>query len=131
MRAGDTDVGLEDIGFESANLLNRLDLMADETLDHLKFGIIRFDKTDKVIFYNKTESQASLLPLTKVLGRNFFATVAPCMNNYMVATRFEIEPELDAVIDYVLTLRMPPTPVKMRLLASQSSPNRYVVIKWL
>lgn len=131
MRAADNDVGLEDIGFESANLLNRLDLMDDETLDHLKFGIIRFDKTDKVIFYNKTESQASLLPLTKVLGRNFCATVAPCMNNYMVATRFELEPELDAVIDYVLTLRMRPTPVKMRLLASQSSPNRYVVIMWL
>jgi hypothetical protein len=49
----------------------------------------------------------------------------------MVATRFELEPELDAVIEYVLTLRMRPTPVKMRLLASQSSPNRYVVIMWL
>ena len=43
MRAADTDVGLEDIGFESANLLNRLDLMADETWQSGSFDT-PFDK---------------------------------------------------------------------------------------
>jgi hypothetical protein len=71
---------------------------------------------------------AGLAPDT-VLGVSFFNAVAQCMNNYMVAERFESEPELDATIPYVLTLRMRPTPVRMRLLASLSSPLRYILIE--
>ena len=42
------------------------------------------------------------------------------MNNYLVAQRFIDEPEIDDTIDFVLTLRMRPTPVKLRLLKSRT-----------
>ncbi|MDN5546118.1 MAG: hypothetical protein L0H03_12685, partial [Rhodococcus sp. (in: high G+C Gram-positive bacteria)] len=50
-----------------------------------------------------------------------------------VAQRFEDAAasgtELDEVIDYVLTLRMRPIKVKLRLLAGAASDIRYVLIK--
>jgi hypothetical protein len=63
-----------------------------------------------------------------VLGNVFFDAVAQCMNNFMVAQRFEDEPELDAIVPFVLTLRMRPTPVRLRLLASKSGPLRFILI---
>ena len=51
------------------------------------------------------------------------------MNNFMVAQRFEDEPELDAIVPYVLTLRMRPTRVRLRLLAGDGAPLRYILIE--
>jgi hypothetical protein len=55
------------------------------------------------------------------------------MNNYLVAQRFEDAAAtgdlLDATIDYVLTLRMRPVKVKLRLLASAASAHRYVLVQ--
>ena len=51
------------------------------------------------------------------------------MNNFMVAQRFEDEAEIDDVIDYVLTLRMRPTPVRLRLLKSAAASRRYILIQ--
>jgi hypothetical protein len=54
------------------------------------------------------------------------------MNNFLVAQRFDDAAEacqpLDATVDFVLTLRMKPTPVKLRLLAAPSVEQRYVLI---
>jgi hypothetical protein len=54
------------------------------------------------------------------------------MNNFMVAQRFEDAARdgssLDATIDYVLTLRMRPIKVKLRLLAIPGAPLRYVLV---
>ena len=51
-----------------------------------------------------------------MLGRPLFTQVAPCLNNFMVAQRFEDAAdegsELDDTIDYVLTLRMLHVPFK-------------------
>jgi len=47
----------------------------------------------------------------------------------MVAERFISERELDATLDYVFTLRMKPTPVKLRLLKSASADHMYLLVK--
>jgi hypothetical protein len=52
-----------------------------------------------------------------------------CMNNFMVAQRFEDEDVLDTVIDYVLTFRMRPTPVKLRLVRQWNLSRRYLLIR--
>jgi len=65
----------------------------------------------------------------RVVGRNFFTSVAPCTNNFMVAERFMSEPELDVKMDYVFTLRMKPTPVKLRLLRSATAEHMYLLVK--
>jgi hypothetical protein len=55
------------------------------------------------------------------------------MNNFMVAQRFEDAVDdassLDDTIDYVLTLRMRPVKVKLRLLADPGSAMRYVLVQ--
>ena len=100
-----------------------------ERLDALPFGVIGFGPDGNVEFYSAAESRMAGLSPEKVLGKHVFAVVAPCMNNYLVAQRFEDQPELDVTIDYVLTLRMRPTPVKLRMLQSASASRRYLLIQ--
>jgi hypothetical protein len=51
------------------------------------------------------------------------------MNNFMVAHRFEMESEMDAVIDYVLTLRMAPRKVRMRMLKRPDVQQMHLIIE--
>lgn len=102
-------------------------------IDALAFGIIGFDAEGVVRRYNTHESQMAGLSLERVLGHPFFTVVAPCMNNFMVAQRFEDTAQaggtLDATIDYVLTLRMRPAKVKLRLLADPTVPLRHLFVQ--
>jgi photoactive yellow protein len=100
-----------------------------ERLDGLPFGVIGFAADGHVETYSAAESRMAGLSPDKVVGKHIFAVVAPCMNNYLVAQRFEDEPELDATIDFVLTLRMRPTPVKLRMLKSPGHARRYLLIQ--
>ena len=99
-----------------------------ESLDELSFGVIGLTSEGVVEIYNTTESRLAGLPAERVLGGHFFENIAQCMNNFMVAQRFIDEPELDATLDFVLTLRMRPTPVKLRLLQSEAAPLHFVLI---
>lgn len=98
-------------------------------IDSLPFGVIGFSGNTEVEVYNATESAQSGLRPETALGKPFFLSFALCLNNFMVAQRFEDEPELDAVIDYVLTFRMRPTPVRMRLIQRPDLSRRYVLIE--
>lgn len=106
-----------------------LDDLEDSSLDSLPFGVIGLGRDDIAHIYNRTESQAAGLSPEQVIGTPFFLTTAPCMNNFLVAQRFVDEPELDSIIDYVLTLRMRPTPVRLRLLQSSASTHRYILVQ--
>jgi hypothetical protein len=64
-----------------------------------------------------------------VVGVPFFDAVGQCMNNFLVAQRFEDEPSIDDIVPYVLTLRMRPTKVRLRLLADPKTPCRYILIE--
>jgi photoactive yellow protein len=101
-------------------------------LDDLAFGVIGFDSEAVVRRYNAFESMASCMVPERVIGEALFTTVAPCMNNFLVGQRFEDAAAegsvLDEVIDYVLTLRMRPTKVRLRLLAAPGLSLRYVLI---
>jgi photoactive yellow protein len=121
------------LSFDQANLAHLLDQSSDEVLDRLDFGVIGFDADTCVSRYNAVESRAAALSPHKVLGQPLFTNVAPCLNNYMVAQRFEDAiadgSELDVVIDYVLTLRMRPVKVALRLLAGPGRAGRYVLVQ--
>ena len=118
--------------FEQTDIAERLATADDATLDVLQFGIIGFDEQTVVQRYNTFESQLAGLNKSRVLGQAFFTSVAPCMNNFLVAQRFEdalaTGDPLDATLDYVLTLRMKPVKVKLRLLAVSTGAMRYVLI---
>jgi photoactive yellow protein len=119
--------------FDDRGLADILDASSPEQLDALDFGVIGFDADTIVRRYNATESQAAGLSPQRVIGEPLFTNVAPCMNNFMVAQRFEDAAadasELDDTIDYVLTLRMRPIKVKLRLLASATGAARYVLVQ--
>lgn len=117
-----------EMGFASITLAD-LDGFTDAKFDTLTFGVIGFSAECLVEIYNMTESKAAGIPAGKVIGAHFFLSTAQCMNNFMVAQRFLDEPELDAIIDYVLTLRMRPTPVRLRLLKHPSAQRRYILVQ--
>jgi len=121
------------IPFDAPDLAVRLDQCTPEQLDALDFGVIGFGADTNVTLYNAFESRAAGLSPQRVLGQPLFTNVAPCMNNFMVAQRFEDAQEdncvLDDTIDYVLTLRMRPVKVALRLLSIPGGSHRYVLVQ--
>ncbi len=115
--------------FDEPHLLDRLDMADEAMLDGLPFGVVAMTAGGVVTAYNAAESRLSGLSPATVIGRHFFSAVAPCTNNFMVAHRFETEPELDAVIDYVFTFRMQPTQVRLRLLKQPGQRWMYLAVK--
>ena len=109
--------------------LNTLEAMRDDERDALPYGTVGFGADTIVQIYNATEAQMAGLDKAGVIGVPFFEAVGQCMNNFMVAQRFEDEPELDVIMPYVLTLRMRPTKVRLRLLASAEAARRYILIE--
>ena len=118
--------------FTDLDLKDHLDRCSDEELDGLAFGVIGIDSAGLVRRYNSFESKMAGLSPARVLGNALFTAVAPCMNNFMVAQRFEDalaqHAALDVTLDYVFTLRMRPVKVKLRLLAAADEGLRYVVV---
>jgi photoactive yellow protein len=121
------------LSFDQPDLAGRLALCSADELDSLEFGVIGFDDGARVCRYNAFESRAAGLSPESVLGQPLFTLVAPCLNNFMVAQRFEDASAhgsvLDDTIAYVLTLRMRPTKVALRLLAGPGQAMRYLLIQ--
>ena len=121
--------------FDHADIVAALATLDSDQLDALDFGVIGFDSDTVVRLYNTFESKAAGLAPARVLGQPLFTVVAPCMNNFMVAQRFDDALDageaLDVTIDYVLTLRMRPVKVALRLIASPGSATRYVLVNRL
>ena len=119
--------------FDQPDLAARLGELTDAELDDLDFGVIGIDADGVVRRYNAFESKLAGLSPQRVLGNALFTTVAPCMNNFLVAQRFDDAKadgtRLDATIDYVLTLRMRPLKVKLRLLAEPGAALRHVLVR--
>lgn len=119
--------------FDAVGLLRVLQGLDGAALDRLAFGVIGFDRAGVVTTYNRTESAASGLQREEVMGRPFFTEVAQCMNNYLVALRFEdaaaTGSPLDVTMPFVLTWRMKPQPVQLRLLSSPEWGTRYLAIQ--
>lgn len=114
--------------FADPDLLGWLEAAAPDDLDSLPFGLVAMDYAGTVKHYNTAEAKLAGLAPERVVGRNFFTSVAPCTNNFMVAHRFESEAEIDAVIDYVFTFRIAPMKVRLRLLKRPGGPFMYLAV---
>jgi photoactive yellow protein len=120
------------IAFDAPRLREQLDQLRDDpaAYDALDFGLVAMDLDGNVLAYNRLEAQYAGLDPRKVRGLNFFTDVAPCTNNYLVSGRFDDEALLDDMIDYVFTVKLRPTPVKLRLLKDERIRRQYVAVKW-
>jgi len=118
--------------FSQPEILDQLLALNAGELDTLDFGVIGMGADTLVCDYNALESKLAGLSKERVIGHPLFTSVAPCMNNFMVAQRFEdtaaAGQALDLTLDYVLTLRMRPVKVKLRLLASPRADRRFVLV---
>lgn len=120
------------IDFDQPDIAEQLSKLSDDELDSLGFGVIGFDEDTAVRKYNAVESRMAGLAPARVVGAALFTTVAPCMNNFMVAQKFEDASAdgsaLDTTLDYVFTLKMRPSKVRLRLLAKPGMSLRYVLV---
>ena len=118
--------------FSQPEILDQLLALNAGELDTLDFGVIGMGADTLVCDYNALESKLAGLSKERVIGHPLFTSVALCMNNFMVAQRFEdtaaAGQALDLTLDYVLTLRMRPVKVKLRLLASPRADRRFVLV---
>ena len=105
-----------------------LDAADAAALDRLAFGVVGLDAEGRTQAYNHCECRLAGLSRESVLNQVFFLTTGICMNNFLVAQRFEDEPSLDVTLDYVLTFRMRPTPAKLRLLQQPGGRLHYILI---
>lgn len=121
-----------DLSFDDPDLMALVDGATDEALDSMPFGVIGFDSQGHVRRYNRYEARAARFEQDDVFGQHVFIELAPCMNNYLVAGRFEEVSQgagpLDTVLPYVLTFRMRPTKVRLRLLDSGEGGMRYILV---
>lgn len=117
-----------ELAFDSADLLLQLESLSTAEFDLLPFGLIVMNRDGDVVAYNTYESRRAGIAAEKVLGQNFFTSVGPCTNNYLIAQRYVDEPDLDDYVDFVFTLRMAPTPVRLRLLARADSDRQYLAV---
>jgi photoactive yellow protein len=121
--------------FDQPGITALLEAMDETALNALDFGVIGFGRDGRVQRYNTFESKAAGLGVERVLEQDLFMVVAPCMNNFLVAQRFadahDSGEALDDTIGYVLTLRMRPTKVKLRLLSDPAVELSYVLVQRL
>jgi photoactive yellow protein len=119
---------VEELGFDGVSLEDLMGLTKAE-IDAVPFGVVGLSPAGVVEVYNQTEATLAGIQTESVVGNYFFLSTAQCMNNFMVAQRLEDEPELDTILDYVLTFRMRPTPVRLRLLKSAGHERSYLLIQ--
>jgi photoactive yellow protein len=123
---------LPSLAYDQMPILEPLHALDDAALDALDFGVIAFDAAHRVRRYNAREAGLSGLKPSAVIGLPLFTDVAQCMNNYLVAQRFDdaaaVQMPLDLTIDFVLTWRMRPTPVQLRLLSAPDIDLQYLLL---
>lgn len=115
--------------FDAADLQQQLEQAGPESWDAAEFGIVAMDKNGDVTGYNTFEARMAGLSRESVVGRHFFTEIAPCTNNYLVASRYEEEDQLDEIVDYVFTVRMKARPVKLRLLKTPESETMFMAVQ--
>lgn len=120
------------ISLEQDQLLESLVQLDSLQLDALPFGVIGFGRDYLISRYNHFECEVTRLEKDYVLGKHVFTEIAQCMNNFMVAQRFAdawgSSASLDESMGYVLTWRMKPTKVRLRLLSSEKYELAFIAL---
>jgi photoactive yellow protein len=69
--------------------IQRVAALDTPSLDSLPYGVVQLDAEDRVISYNRVESDMARRSAETVLGRNFFEEVARCTNVQELAGSFK------------------------------------------
>jgi photoactive yellow protein len=75
--------------FDHPQLARAIEALPGEFVDALPFGAIRLDEDGRVLFYSEAERRLSGYGARPVVDHNFFAAIAPCMDNPQFRGRIE------------------------------------------
>jgi photoactive yellow protein len=120
------------VKFSETSVANELAGMADDELDSLAFGAMELDRNGRILRYNAAEADISGRNQTGMVGRNFFADVAPCTRSEAFEGRFRSgvkAGKLDVQFTYVLDHEMLPTEVRVRMHQAEGKDSYWVLIK--
>lgn len=115
-------------------LVGDINALVDEEIDSLPFGAIKVDESARVVFYSRTESELSGRPVASVLGRNFFAEIAPCTNTPEFAGAFFDGVEaghLDHVFEYIFDFDMAPVQVRIHMRDAAEKDRYWILVELL
>lgn len=114
-------MAVQKIDLDAEALMREAGSMTSEQLDQLPFGAIQLDSEGRILAYNATEESISGRKREEVVGRNFFADVAPCtrVKRFHGAFREGIERgELNEVFDFTFRFPTGPKDVRIRMILS-------------
>ena len=75
--------------YNEPNLAAAVEQLDEKDIDSLPFGAIRLDQAGIVRFYSQAERRLSGSGDRPRIGHDFFATIAPCMDNENFRGRIE------------------------------------------
>ena len=120
------------VKFSADNVANELADITDEELDGLAFGAIELDRTGRILRYNAAEADISGRDQAGMVGRDFFADVAPCTRGEAFEGRFRAgvkAGKMDVQFTYVLDHEMDATEVRVRMHTVEGKDSYWVLIK--
>ncbi|MGK2859018.1 MAG: PAS domain-containing protein [Thermoanaerobaculia bacterium] len=106
--------------------------MGEEKLNALPFGAIKLDKDGTILSFNQYEAKLTGRDPNKVIGKNFFAEVAPCTNVQAFAGRYRegvAKGDLHAVFPYKFDFKMAPRDVTVTLFYSKNTQQGWVFVR--
>lgn len=112
-------------------MLEHIDSMSPEELDHLPYGMIQLDRTGRILNYNAVESKLASLSREDAIGKQFFTEIAPCTRVQDFYGRFKegvIRESLDSSFRFHFAFKQSPRDVTVRLLYSKRSRTVWVLI---
>ena len=120
------------VKFSADNVANELADITDEELDALAFGAIELDREGRILRYNAAEADISGRDQAGMVGRDFFADVAPCTRGEAFEGRFRAgvkAGKMDVQFTYVLDHEMDATEVRVRMHTVEGKDSYWVLIK--
>jgi photoactive yellow protein len=112
--------------------IERIQNYTEPELDKLPFGAIRLDREGTILSFNKAEVDLSGRTKERVLGKNFFADVAPCTNVQEFAGKFRegvVTGRLHTVFPYIFDYEMEPRHVWVTLFFSNETDTAWVFVR--
>ena len=112
--------------------IERIQSLSEQELDQLPFGAIRLDRDGTILSYNQAEADLSGRKKERVIGKSFFAEVAPCTNVQEFAGRYRQgmeERKLDTTFPYRFRFPNRVVDVEITLILSSDSESAWVFVK--
>lgn len=92
----------------NATFFDSADILTEDELDQLPFGVIQLSPVGRVLRYNRAEAELAGMEADRVVGANFFAEIAPCtrvQRFYGAFLEGVAAGELDAIFPYEFQFR--------------------------